>query len=116
MSDLWGGAWGDYWSNYWGATSMSQNNTFSSSGTLSTRWRTKGRWSEVVLGKDGQTFPSSLKIQKVTQDGGVATLREFTSAPTNRSILLETAPGSTVDIDATVSSDFYVEMNDLAEA
>lgn len=95
---------------------MDQNQTFSATGTLDDRWKTKGRYSEVILGKDGQTFPGSVKVQKVTQDDGVATLREFTEAPDNRSILVETSPGSTIDISVTSpSGDFYVELNNLTQ-
>ena len=92
--------------------------TFTSGGatSLPKRWSAKGRASQIILGKEGQTFPSSVKIQQVTQDNGVSTLREFTAAPTNRSILVETPANAAIDITATVSADFYVEMNDLAEA
>lgn len=87
--------------------------TFTGAGTLPTRFTTSGRYSEIILGKDGDTFPSSVKIQKVTQDDGIATLREFTTAPTNRAILLETSPGSTIDIEVTDA--IYVEMNNLSQ-
>ena len=92
---------------------MDQYYAFTGAGSLPTRFKTEGRYSEVCLGKDGETFPSSVKIQKVAQDGGVITLREFTSAPTNRGVLLETSPNSTIDI--TVTGAFYVELNNLAE-
>lgn len=92
-----------------------QYHNFTAAGSLPSRFRTAGRYSEVVLGKDGETFPSSVKIQKVTQDDGVATLREFTAAPTNRGVLLETTPGATIDITVSATSAFYVELNNLAE-
>jgi len=96
---------------------MSQNHTFTADGSLPANWETNGRYSEIILGKDGQNFPStSVKIQKITQDNGIATLRSFTAAPDNRSILLETTPRSTIAIAvAGTSGNFYVEINDLKE-
>ena len=92
-----------------------QNHSFTAAGSLPDRFKTAGRYSEVCLGKDGETFPSSVKIQKVAQDNGIITLREFTSAPTNRNVLVETTPGATIDITVSATSDFYVELNNLAE-
>lgn len=91
------------------------NHTFTAAGSLPTRFKTEGGRSEICLGKDGQTFPSSVKIQKVAQDGGIITLREFTSAPTNRNVLVETQPNTTIDIVVGTTSAFYVEINNLVE-
>lgn len=95
-----------------------QNQILNSSNlSLTNLWRTKGRWSEIILGSDANgTLDTSVAIKKVNQDGGLSTLRTFTSLPDTRSIKLETQPGSTIDVVAVgASTDLYVEMNDLAE-
>lgn len=96
---------------------MSNNHTFTADGSLSTLFNTEGKYSEICLGKDGQTFPAtSVKIIKKAQDGGDLLLRTFTSAPTNRSVQLTTAPNSAIDIVvAGTSGNFYVELNNLTE-
>lgn len=94
---------------------MSQNYTFTAAGSLPDRFKTSGGRSELILGKEGDIFPSSVKVQKISQTGEVITLRDFTSAPTNRGVLLETTPNSTIDITVATTSEFYVELNDLTE-
>lgn len=93
------------------------NHTFTADGTLPDLFTTEGKYSEICLGKDGQTFPAtSVKIVKRAQDGGNLLLREFTSAPTNRSVQLTTSPNSAIDIEVTgTSGDFYVELNNITE-
>ena len=92
---------------------MDQNHTFGSAGSLPATFKTRGRFSEVVLGEAGDTFPSSVIISKVNQKGTLSPLRTFTTAPTNANILIETKPGTSIDIEVTGA--FYVELNDLDE-
>lgn len=90
---------------------MDQNYTFTGAGTLPDRFETSGRFSEIVLGEDGDTFPDSVIISKVNQKGTLSPLRTFSTKPTNSNILIETQPGTTIDIEVTGA--FYVELNDL---
>lgn len=89
---------------------------FTSARTLPERFKTAGRYSEIILGAVGDdTFPTTLRVLKVNQRGDTSVLREFTAFPDNRNILLETSPGSTIDIECVGAVDLYVELNDLSE-
>jgi len=92
---------------------MDNHHTFTASGSLPSLFRTKGRYSEVVLGEAGDSFPASVIIKKVNQKGTKSPLRTFTAAPENMSVLLETTPGSSIDIEVTGA--IYVELNNLTE-
>lgn len=90
--------------------------TFTSAGSLPDRFRTKGRYSMLMLGAEGSdTLGTSLKIQRVTATGGLHTIREITSLAslTNNSLKLELPPGSTIDITVAGSPTLYVELADL---
>jgi hypothetical protein len=92
---------------------MATYHTFTGLGTLPVRFKTSGRYSEIILGEVGDNFPSRVTIMKVNQKGTLSPLRVFTEAPTNLNVLLETEPGSSIDIEVT--GPLYVEINDLDE-
>lgn len=94
------------------------NHTFSAAGSLTDRFTHKGRYSMLMLGKEGaDTIGTSVKVQRVTEDGGLHTIRTITALTdlTNNSLRLELPPNSTIDITVAGSPTLYVEHADLVE-
>ena len=92
------------------------NYTFSSAGSLPSRFTHKGRYSMLSFGKTGaETIGTSIKVQLVTEDGGVHTIRTITDLATltNNSLKLELPPNSTIDVTVAGSPTLYVQHSDL---